>query len=106
MHGVPSPSGYSDFQLHTFCLHNYVHLGRYCLPPDALLSSGKLKRLDTLLRELKDKGSRCARWGGVYTFGHGQVVVISCAMRQCLVTLRRKLKDTGGGWEPPRVVCV
>ena len=35
-------------------------LGAYRLPPDALLTSGKLVALDGLLRELKERGSRCA----------------------------------------------
>jgi hypothetical protein len=38
---------------------NYGFLGRYCLPPESLLSSGKLLALDTLLRDLKARGSRC-----------------------------------------------
>ena len=56
----PRLPGYSDYQLHTFCCHNYLHLGGYRLPPDCLLSSGKLTVLDKLLRELRERGSRCA----------------------------------------------
>jgi len=84
-HSTPSPPpGYSDYQLHTFCCMNYNHLGRYCLRPDSLLSSGKLVALDTLLRELKERGSRCAGWWcGLVWFGLGWVVCcgVGCVWR-------------------------
>lgn len=44
----------SDFELHSLCRDKY-YLNKYCLQTEAVLNSGKFKKLDELLPVLKEK---------------------------------------------------
>ncbi|GFR44724.1 hypothetical protein Agub_g6049, partial [Astrephomene gubernaculifera] len=51
-------STYSDHQLHLFALAHPKLLESYILPSDVILSSAKVRHLDELLPQLKERGSR------------------------------------------------
>lgn len=51
-------AGYSDFELHCFCLSHRTELGDFLLPPDCVMRSGKLVLLDKLLIKIKAAGGK------------------------------------------------